>query len=194
MPAPPADTHDPRSRRTRDALHGALFSLMVRQRYASIRIEDLLRCSGVGRSTFYDHFRGKDALLLSAMDDALRLLAALPTGQAPPDTATRLFRHLHRQREQTRGLFAGRPLDLVRRALAAGIEARLAQRALRVPHRLAACMLAEATLAPLQAWLSGTGPCTAEDLAATLADAGTAALEAMREPAGSGTRIATSRA
>src|SRR5947208_3389919 len=53
---------DPRVRRTRDALGDALVALMQEKEFASIRVQDVLDRAGVGRSTFYEHFKDKDDL------------------------------------------------------------------------------------------------------------------------------------
>jgi AcrR family transcriptional regulator len=54
---------DRRVRKTREALHAALMSLVVERGYDALTVEDILVSADVGRSTFYAHFPGKDALL-----------------------------------------------------------------------------------------------------------------------------------
>lgn len=54
---------DKRTARTRKALQDAFLSLLMEKRYADITVGDVLERSGVGRTTFYANFHGKDDLL-----------------------------------------------------------------------------------------------------------------------------------
>ncbi|MBO0803611.1 MAG: TetR/AcrR family transcriptional regulator [Nocardiopsaceae bacterium] len=55
---------DRRVRRTRALLHQALIELILEKGYGRITVQDILDRADVGRSTFYSHYRDKDALLL----------------------------------------------------------------------------------------------------------------------------------
>lgn len=58
-----------RTARTRDTLGDALVALMQEQPFDSITIQQLLDHAGVSRSTFYTHFRDKQDLFLSDVED-----------------------------------------------------------------------------------------------------------------------------
>ncbi|MDB6046464.1 MAG: transcriptional regulator, TetR family [Gammaproteobacteria bacterium] len=58
---------DRRVQRTRELLLDALFALMIKRGYERLTIQDLLDRSGVGRATFYAHFKSKDDLLASSV-------------------------------------------------------------------------------------------------------------------------------
>jgi AcrR family transcriptional regulator len=58
---------DRRVRRTRGNLSYALLELMVEKGYDAITIQDLLDRANVGRTTFYDHYRDKDDLLVEGL-------------------------------------------------------------------------------------------------------------------------------
>jgi AcrR family transcriptional regulator len=60
---------DRRARRTRDALGDALVGLMHERPFKSITVQDVLDRAEVGRSTFYTHYRDKDDLFLSDVED-----------------------------------------------------------------------------------------------------------------------------
>lgn len=158
---------DPRARRTREALVSALVLLAHGRRYREIRIDDILSASGVGRSTFYEHFAGKDALLVAAMDDALALLARAALGEPVARPLALLQAHLRQRGTAARELFRGSALRALRASLLARVETALAASGarLRLPPRLLACMLGDAVLSPLLAWLAGRGACDARDLA-----------------------------
>jgi AcrR family transcriptional regulator len=67
------ERRDRRVVRTRQLLQDALVALISERGYADLTIQDVLDRADVGRATFYGHFRGKDALLISHLH---RLLAA----------------------------------------------------------------------------------------------------------------------
>lgn len=56
---------DRRVRKTRRALQTALFELVVKEDYEAIIVADICAAADVGRSAFYQHFKGKDDLLRS---------------------------------------------------------------------------------------------------------------------------------
>lgn len=60
---------DPRARRTRDALGDALIDLMQERPFNSITVQDVLARAEVGRSTFYTHYRDKDDLFFSDVEE-----------------------------------------------------------------------------------------------------------------------------
>jgi AcrR family transcriptional regulator len=66
-PRGPADRLDRRVRRTRESLRAAIVRLVAQRGYAATRLDDVLAEADVGRSTFYAHYRDKDALFDTAM-------------------------------------------------------------------------------------------------------------------------------
>ena len=62
---------DRRVLRTRDTLGDALVALMQEKNFDDITVQDLLNRAGVGRSTFYVHYRDKDDLFLSDVEEFL---------------------------------------------------------------------------------------------------------------------------
>lgn len=60
---------DPRVRRTRQMLQGALANLLNRKHFNDISISDIAAQAGVNRATFYLHYPDKNALL-QAMTEA----------------------------------------------------------------------------------------------------------------------------
>ena len=85
---------DPRRRRTRDAVVSAFARLAAQRRYGDITTGDLVAAAGIGRSTFYEHFRGKDDLLLAAMEPILLTLANAVAGRASRAQVRTTLKHL----------------------------------------------------------------------------------------------------
>jgi AcrR family transcriptional regulator len=63
MPIPDCQIRDPRIRRTRKLLQGALGSLMQTKSFDEISVQDITEAATVNRATFYDHYTDKFALL-----------------------------------------------------------------------------------------------------------------------------------
>lgn len=162
---------DPRRRRTRQDLLAAFFSLVLSRRYHEIRVADVLSRSGVGRSTFYEHFSNKDALLSASLEGPFQILANLVRPEADANRVQGILEHFWDNRALARSLFQGAALRIVRRTLVGHVEAALDrdQRSrLRIPLRLAAHSLADGMFSPIVAWLSGEAKCTAQELAVAL--------------------------
>lgn len=73
---PTREAQDARVQRTERALSAALVELMITKGFEAITVQEVLDRAGVGRSTFYSHFRNKDDLLLS---DTERFASMLET-------------------------------------------------------------------------------------------------------------------
>jgi AcrR family transcriptional regulator len=154
------DPLDPRAKRTREAILGAFATLALGRRYDAIRIADLIAAAGVGRSTFYEHFPGKDAVLVAAVEPILHTLASAALGRATKVQVRAMLDHVWAQRGLARMLFEGRTGDRLQRRLATLIAARLAATA-----TMPAVAAAAAQLAMLRAWIRGEVASPAAELA-----------------------------
>jgi AcrR family transcriptional regulator len=114
---------DRRVVRTRAALADALVALIRRKDYERITVEDILAEAGVGRATFYAHFRSKDDLLHRSLDRLRALLVAALEGSAdapfPRDMSwspsRTLFEHVAHFAD-VRGALANGPGEAILRA------------------------------------------------------------------------------
>jgi AcrR family transcriptional regulator len=68
---------DRRALRTRDCLGDALIDLMQERPFKSITVQDVLDRAKVGRSTFYTHYRDKDDLFLSDVEEFWEMMSSL---------------------------------------------------------------------------------------------------------------------
>lgn len=141
---------DRRRQRTRAAIVHSFSRLMFERRYDSFGVADIAERANVGRSTFYQHFAGKDVLLREAMRPMLDVLADAGAGGAVPDQLHAVIDHFWQNRRMGRIIFNPPMRALVERQLAEMIEARL------VPaDQLASLQVAAAQLCALDAWTSG---------------------------------------
>lgn len=171
---------DPRKQRTRDELLAAFFKLVLSRRYHEIRIADILSESGVGRSTFYEHFAGKDELLSASIEGPFSVLAGMASGESSTKRVEGLLLHFWENRALARGLFQGAAYRALRRKLIGCIENRLEGRVknkLSIPRRLVAISLADGMFSPIVAWLLGEVACDAGDLAVALQRSTAASVE-----------------
>ncbi|OSZ71880.1 hypothetical protein CAP39_00335 [Sphingomonas sp. IBVSS1] len=154
---------DRRQQRTRAALLAAFRDLMFAERYDRIDVAAVCARANVGRSTFYAHFAGKDALLAASMQPLLDVLAGVA---ASGDDANLhwLLAHFWEQRRHGRLVFAPPLRRVLERALIEAIAARLGPE-----RRLAALQIAAAQLAAVDAWLTGAISAAPADMAAHLA-------------------------
>lgn len=118
--SPPAV--DRRVRRTRELLHRALLELIAEQGYDRVTVQDILDRADVGRSTFYAHFRDKEDLLRSGVEDVNAAVAAdikregrALTGLLQPLLV--VFRHVESHRHMWQPLATKGGLDLGLRIL-----------------------------------------------------------------------------
>jgi AcrR family transcriptional regulator len=63
MPISDCEVRDPRIRRTRKLLQGALGNLLQTKNFDEISVQDITEVATVNRATFYDHYTDKFALM-----------------------------------------------------------------------------------------------------------------------------------
>lgn len=126
---------DPRVRRTRDSLGSALIELIQEKPINDITVQDLLNRAGVGRSTFYLHFRDKDDLLISQLEMFLEFMSTLLSVRNEKSTRVapveEMFAHIGDRNKLYRVLSDSGHLkqffDLAEGYFARGIERRLVE-------------------------------------------------------------------
>ena len=159
---------DRRTQRTRKAVFDALIGLIFTRRYHAIRTADVIEAAGIGRSTFYEHFRSKDDVLVSVIDPIFVPLAAAATGPASPASLRAMLDHVWEQRVLARVLFEPPLLLKLQRKLAGMIEARTPVVPGTPATALFAMGAAAAQLAMLRMWVVGEVSCPVEVLAEQL--------------------------
>jgi AcrR family transcriptional regulator len=165
--------HDRRVRRTRRLLSEALIALIMEKGYSKITVQDILDRADVGRSTFYAHFRDREALLVACFDnlrDELRReIEPMTPGTSPPDPArpaAAIFAHAQRRRPVYRalcgrqgGAIVTRHLHgLVRGLLEDHLQPHLAAAGSDLPVEVVAEFHASATVGLLSWWVEHDFP------------------------------------
>jgi AcrR family transcriptional regulator len=155
---------DRRILRTRDALGDALVALMHEKSFDEITVQEVLDRAGVGRSTFYVHYRDKDDLFLSDMEDffesfstVLKRQGASPKRLVP---VWELFAHIRDAREFHAVLVSSGKMNdvlaLGRGFLARSIDERLQTAGIKVEpaqRSAQACALAGGLFSLLDWWM-----------------------------------------
>jgi AcrR family transcriptional regulator len=159
---------DRRVRRTRSTLTRAFEELLILEGYDAITPTRIARNAGVGRSTFYEHFRGKEEMLRNSL---LPILLPIADCIDSPDVPSRLLptlEHIRTSRGMARPLLSGRARLVASKALADLIEGRLKEQRLSagaLPTALTAALVAGGVLNLLEAWLTSREACSAGSLA-----------------------------
>jgi AcrR family transcriptional regulator len=160
---------DRQTQRTRRALLEAFRSLVTARRYEAIRVGDVIHSADVGRSTFYEHFRDKDDLLLQSMSAILDVLAGAALGRSD-DRLAMVLAHFADNAPLARGLINGPSCALVVRELAQRIQVGLGPQLLEqtstgLTASLISTQVAEAILGQVRAWLNGGCSASPADVA-----------------------------
>ncbi|HYD51704.1 MAG TPA: TetR/AcrR family transcriptional regulator [Gemmatimonadaceae bacterium] len=175
-----SESEDRRVSRTKARLRGAIAALVHEKPYDAIAVKQILARADVGRSAFYAHFRDKDALLLSAIEEQVRRggPVAPPSGSDEADWVLRFARPLYdgiaRARYAGGARAEGRRHDTlhvrVRQALARTVAEDLRRvvpggvaPGARVPLELLARFVADGFLLVLEWWIASPDVPSAAD-------------------------------
>jgi len=155
---------DRRVRRTRQALQGALFELVTRRDYETITVADICEVADVGRSAFYQHFKGKDDLLRAAFE---RLEADMDTAEA--GFSAGFLDHAYQHRALYRGMMRSQAAPIVstaiRRILGSKAKELLAsESASGAPRDLRSALLVDMLFSLTRWWLDRDAPQSVEEI------------------------------
>jgi AcrR family transcriptional regulator len=145
---------DRRVARTRATLHHTLLRLIIERGYDVLSVQDICEAAGIGRSTFYAHYTGKDDLKRSGLDHLKTMLKGHGEGLA---FTGRLFAHgrdfLGPYRALQGGLGAQVSLDALSSVLNELVAESLPQDGTRFERDLRARFVAGALISVLTWWL-----------------------------------------
>jgi AcrR family transcriptional regulator len=163
---------DRRSQRTRHLLGAALVELIREKDYGTITVSNIIERANVGRSTFYAHYRDKDALFVGELDRVIEILSQRIPGQEeiPFFPSLGLFRHVGEEFELYKSLLWTPGIDLLIKHLQKSISQRVEQglqnsgRKFEIPHPVLASFIAGSFLTLLKWWLENKMIYSAEQM------------------------------
>jgi AcrR family transcriptional regulator len=156
---PPVKT-DRRTERTRTALMRAFIAMLLAEGYEAVTVERVADEANVGRSTFYMHYTGKEAILRESLKRPSSILSLLVGHEVPPELLVKQLDHFHEQRQRNHIFFSGLVREIWVDCLAQLIAPRLASVARHaharpiLPLPLIARQIAELQLALIANWLT----------------------------------------
>ena len=158
-----AGNEDRRVRRTRRSLQRALIALITERGYEKVTVQQVLDRADVGRTTFYAHYRDKDALFASCFDDLRddlgRQLDAMAGMKGDPMGV--IFEHAFRNQGVYQAVGSAHLHDLIYRALCD----HLAEHGTRLPVEIVAEYHASALVGLLGWWVRAGFPYGPAELA-----------------------------
>ncbi len=155
---------DRRVRRTRNALGDALIALMQEKPFDTVTVQQLLDRARVGRSTFYAHYRDKDDLFISDVEEFLEMMSTLLIRRREASNRVapvrELFAHVAEMHQlQTALIASGKQRDVMEmaqeyfaRAISHRLEALSASRAIARTQRTAMAHAFAGALLSLMSW------------------------------------------
>lgn len=170
-------TSDRRAQRTRHQVSGALVDLIQEKRFDDITVQNLIDRAGVGRSTFYSHFRDKeDAFEHQWQHFAHHLAAQIDWDNAGSGSffpVTLFFTHLQDEAQGFyRGLVRSGKVDAIFKSgveyfsqdIETALNDRMKSRPVGVPIPVLSHYLASQFFGLLQWWLNAGMPYTPESM------------------------------
>jgi len=172
MVKPKKKVSDRRTRRTRHKVSGALVDLIKEKRFDDITVQNLIDRAGVGRSTFYSHFRDKEDAFEHQWEAFSHHLADLVKwDQAGRDSffpVAPLFQHLQEEQSFYQGLVRSgkiealfkRGVEYLSRDIETALNGRLRSSEITVPLPVLSHYLANEFFGLLKWWLDAGMPYT----------------------------------
>lgn len=161
------DLQDRRVQRTRMAVFEAFRGLVLTRKYDDIKISEIIDGAGIGRSTFYEHFRNKDDVLLTAIEPLFGPLAKIPPGAADAPQVQFVINHFWEQRRFARIVLQGALYEKLTRKLADMIEFQMVSED-DAERKLSSVGAASAMLGVIRAWIAAEFSMTPDELTARL--------------------------
>ncbi|PCJ70393.1 MAG: hypothetical protein COA62_07290 [Rhodobiaceae bacterium] len=155
--------------RTRAAIISTFSEMVFTTHYENIKMSDIARRANVGRSTIYQHYRDKDAVLLDSMDWILVGLSACVNSNVPNEEIVYLLQHVWEHRDRARKLFFGTTGQRLERALSTKVASQIALTVKDsdwlISPVFVANQIAAALFSILRSWVIADASASAEQLA-----------------------------
>ncbi len=182
---------DPRSQKSYSAIRDAFVELVLKERYDEIAVGDIIKLSGVARSTFYQHFTSKEDILSRSLQPPMSCLADAIFVSTSKESINAILQHFWEKRSFCRLILQGTPGKAVHECLSSLLLERIEH--LRneysninnplflslEPSHIAKC-IASAQLSLITTWLLGQAKTSSDNLAFMLKQSSVAMLEAFQ--------------
>jgi len=166
-------------RKTREAIVTTFNGLVLNGRYAEIGVRELVRRAGVGRSTFYQHFDDKTALLVESMYPLLSVLADA-VSRNPAPTLPWVLAHFEEQRENALAFLQGvAERAAIELSLAKLVAGQVPRSGTALPRDDVAAAIARMTTGLIADWLAADPRIDRNEFAAVLTRTGLACRSAL---------------
>ena len=133
----------------RESILSVFRGMVLTRPYDDITVRDIVAEAGVARSTFYDHYPDKRAVLLASMEHLLKTLANCAAGRCNRAEIDLLVTHLWDNRSIGRRIFRSNAARPIVDALAASIQQQTDY------SGLSSSAVAHGYIGALASWLSG---------------------------------------
>jgi len=161
--------HDRRVKRTKSHVFDAFFQMVQSSRYDELKTIDIINKSGIGKSTFYEHFSSKDDVLSQSLEGPMSVFARALVGDADRDTTKAIMEHFWERRALARVILQHPTRKVVDRCLQTLIVVQLGGDASlkeNSENNAKACFLACGFLSLLEEWLVGKVNLSADQILA----------------------------
>lgn len=151
---------DPRRNRSRMAILNAFVELVLIKSYDDIQVNHIIRQANIGRSTFYEHFKGKDELLAKSLHGPMKTLSSACEGIQQLSNLTPILQHFWDNRTFARYIFSSSAkkqiLTVLSECIKIQIQARcdLSKRPTILKVDMHAMQIAESQFSILIPWLT----------------------------------------
>lgn len=158
MPNLAKNKGDRRVKRTKSHVFDAFFQMVQSQRYDEIKVIHIIEHSGVGKSTFYEHFKGKDDVLSQSLEYPMTVFANALIGEGDQKDTLWMLNHFWERRVFGRVILKPPTRDVVdnclRNQIMTEIENKYGSKH-DDEHFATACLLSSGFLGLLNEWILG---------------------------------------
>ena len=164
---------DRRVKRTKLLVFEAFFQMVQSSRYDELKTIHIIEKSGIGKSTFYEHFAGKDDVLSKSLEYPMSVFASSLIGGGDHENTKGVLNHFWERRMFARVILQHPTRSVVDSCLRSLIVTELASEVTlnANSHNYAkACLLSSGFLSLLYEWLVGRLNLSVEDMLVHIAE------------------------
>ncbi|MEL7496771.1 MAG: TetR/AcrR family transcriptional regulator [Planctomycetota bacterium] len=160
------------STKAQQSLAQAFNELVLERRFEDIHIADIIKRADVSRSTFYEHYRNKEQILVHSLRVVLRPIAEATVAAKDCNSLTPILEHFVEVKELALAYFHS-PLSRVMVELLTELtfnemQANQFENKLRLPREILCSQIAHSNLGFIEAWLNDVSKLSSIEVEAQL--------------------------